>query len=179
MATGPWAPTVVQPGRPPRAAGTSSDRPPTRRGDSRREGQAAVYRQIAQIPAIDDSEHGGVDAHAQCEGHHDGGGKPAVLDEQSRGETQIVQEGVKGWQPAGFSMPLVEGCAATHANQCGAPRLCGCQASTNVVLGEHRDVRLQFFLEVTIEVAGSEERAHARTPFPKGAEHRSPPRAEL
>jgi len=138
-----------------------------------------VHRQIAQIPAIDDGEHGRVDAHAQREGRHDGGGKPAVLDEQSQRETQIVQEGIEGRQPTGFSMSLVEGCGATHTNQCGAPRLCGCHASTEVVLGEHRDVRLQFFLEVTIEVASSEESANARTPFPQSAEHLSPPRAEL
>jgi len=138
-----------------------------------------VHRQIAQIPTIDDGEHGGVDAHAQREGHHDGGGEPAVLDEQSQRETQILQEAIEGWQPAGFSMSLTEGCGATHPNQCRAPRLFGCHASTDVVLREHRDMRLQFFVEVTIQVAGSKERANTRTPFSQGAEHVSPPRAEL
>ena len=85
-----------------------------------------------------------------------------------RRETQIVQEGIEGRQPAGVSMSLVEGCGATHANQCRAPRLFGCQASTKVVLGEHRDVRLQFLLEVTIEVAGSERTRECAHTVPSG-----------
>ena len=47
-------------------------------------------------------------------------------------------------------------------NQGRAARLLGCHAAADVVLGQHGQVRLQFLLEVAIEVASREERASAR-----------------
>jgi hypothetical protein len=138
-----------------------------------------VHREVAQVPATDYGEDGRVDAEAQRQRHDDRCREPPLLDEQSRRETEVVQEGIDGRQSAGFAMSLVKGCRATHPNQCGAPRFGGCHASTKVVFGEHRNMRLQFLLEVTIEVAASEERAAARPPLLQRAAHASPPRAKL
>jgi len=138
-----------------------------------------VHRQVPQVPATDHREHGRVDAHAQRERHDHRGGEPPVPEEQSQRETQIVRDRVQGWQPTGVSMLVVKGCRATHPDQCGAPRLRGWHAATKIVLGEHREVRLQFLVEVAIEVAGSEGRKKARTPDLQGGQHLSPSRAEL
>jgi hypothetical protein len=67
-----------------------------------------VYRQILQIPAIDDGEDSRIDADAKRQRRHDGGGKPALLDEQPRCKAQILQEGLHAAQSAGFPMLLFE-----------------------------------------------------------------------
>src|SRR5205809_647381 len=71
-------------------------------------------------------------------------------------------------------MSLAELCDASELPASLAASLFGRHAAAGIVLREHREVRFHLLIEVTVEVAGSEERTNSRNRQSEPSQHGSP-----
>src|ERR1051326_72813 len=124
-----------------------------------------------QQDGVDDRENGGGRSDAQRECGDRGNGESRSFAELAECISNVLEDGLNGWKTAPVAKPLAHLCDTSKLTFRRMMRLFGSHALPHEAIGEHRKVRLKFFVAVLIEAPLQEETAKRGQPGSNGGKH--------
>jgi hypothetical protein len=118
-------------------------------------------RKWTQHNGIYDAEYGNVGANADGQNEHGNNGKPPVPTARPKGVTQILQQDIQGWQSSRVSMLLLGLACSAESKQRLSAGLLGRQAAPEIFFDGQIQMSLNFGIDLTIHLIGSENRPQA------------------